>query len=156
MTPTSLNAGAHLRRQGWIFWRLVALCRGSIEQDSPMRLWKFLPLLLLAATGISHAANAKHGAVVFLRCAACHSADKGGGDGLGPNLFGVVGRKAASRKGFSYSPALEKSGITWTNDKLKLWVAHPARLVPGTQMSFAGLANPTDVDDVVAYLDTLK
>lgn len=121
-----------------------------------MRSWKYLPLLLLAAPGISHAANAKHGAVVFLRCAACHNADKGSGDGLGPNLFGVVGRKAASEKGFDYSQALKKSGITWTNDKLKLWVAHPARLVPGTQMSFAGLSNPSDVDDVVAYLDTLK
>lgn len=121
-----------------------------------MRLWKYLPLLLLAATGVSHAASAKNGAVVFMRCAACHNADKDGGNGLGPNLFGVVGRKAASLDGFSYSPALRKSGITWTDDKLKLWVAHPAKLVPGTRMAFPGLTKPSDVDDVVAYLDTLK
>ena len=92
----------------------------------------------------------------LLRCAACHNADKDGGNGLGPNLFGVVGRKAASLEGFSYSPAMKKSDITWTNDKLKLWVARPAKLVPGTRMAFAGLTNPPDVDDVVAYLDTLK
>ncbi|HEY5347648.1 MAG TPA: cytochrome c family protein [Rhizomicrobium sp.] len=120
-----------------------------------MRFVKCLALLLTVA-GIAHAGDARKGAAIFQRCAACHSADKDGGNGLGPNLFGVVGRKAASLPDFYYSPALKKSGLTWTNDKLKLWVAGPAKLVPGTRMSFAGLSNPSDVADLVAYLDTLK
>ena len=123
--------------------------------DTKMRLVKCLALLL-AVAGIAHAGDAQKGAAIFMRCAACHSADKDGGNGLGPNLFGVVGRKAASLPDFYYSPALKKSGLTWTNDKLKLWVAGPAKLVPGTRMSFAGIANPSEVADLIAYLDTLK
>jgi len=55
-----------------------------------------------------------------------------------------------------WSGALKNSGITWTNDKLKAWVTAPARLVPGTKMAFGGISNPKQVDDVVAYLGTLK
>ena len=116
----------------------------------------FLILPLALFMPASHAADAKKGAAVFERCAECHNTDKGSGNGMGPNLFGVAGRKAASLPGFPYSPALKKSGIVWTTDRLKQWVAGPAKLVPGTRMAFAGVANPSDAADVVAYLDTLK
>jgi cytochrome c len=115
-----------------------------------------LAFVLIAAMGVAHAGDAKRGAAIFMRCAACHNADKDGGNGLGPNLFGVVGRKAASKEGYSYSPALKKSGIIWTNSALKKWVSNPAKMVPGTRMTFAGLASPTDAADIVAYLDTLR
>ena len=83
-------------------------------------------------------------------------AAKDGGNGLGPNLFGVVGRKAASLSGFSYSGALQKSGIVWTEANLTKWSAGPGRMVPGTKMAFPGITSKTQQADVVAYLKTLK
>lgn len=114
-------------------------------------------MLLAGSTVASYAAgDAKAGAEVFKRCAVCHTYQKGGGDGLGPNLYGVVGRKAASRPGFAYSGPLKRSGLTWNDATLTKWVAGPARVVPGTKMSFAGLSSKKQQQDVVAYLDTLK
>lgn len=112
---------------------------------------------VLFFTAAAHAGgDAASGAAVFQRCAMCHSAEKGGGNGLGPNLFGVVGRHAASLPDFSYSGALKASKIVWTDDKLKAWVSGPARLVPGTRMAFPGLSNPKQADDVIAYLHTKR
>ena len=102
------------------------------------------------------AGDAVKGKVVFQRCAICHRVDKGGGNGLGPNLFGIAGRKAGTVAGFSYSPAMKNSGIVWTADKLTAYVAHPAQLVPGNRMAFAGVIDPGQQADVVAYLTTLK
>ena len=96
------------------------------------------------------------GASVFQQCQLCHNATKNGGNGLGPNLFGVVGRKAASLPSFYYSPALKNSKIVWSEAMLRKWVAGPAKIVPGTRMVFAGLSNRRDVDDVVAFLKTKK
>lgn len=110
--------------------------------------------------GLSSAALAAgdpvKGEAVFNRCALCHNAIKGGGNGLGPNLFGVVGRKAASLPDFSYSPALKNSKIVWTEAALRRWVQDPAKMAPGTRMVFAGLKQPQDVDDLLAYLKTRK
>ena len=106
--------------------------------------------------GGAHAGDAAKGKTVFQRCAICHRVDKGGGNGLGPNLFGVVGRKAGTVAGFSYSAAMKNSGIVWSADKLTAYVAHPAQVVPGNQMAFAGIIDPGQRADVVAYLATLK
>ncbi len=111
---------------------------------------------VLLATGAQAAGDPKKGAQTVVLCQACHTFDKGGDNGIGPNLFGVVGRKPASRPNFSYSAALKAVTFKWTNDKLKTWVMGPARLVPGTKMTFAGLNSAAKADDVVAYLDTLK
>jgi cytochrome c len=118
----------------------------------------FVALALLAGSTLAATAagDAKSGAGVFKRCAVCHTSDKGGGDGLGPNLFGIVGRKAATHSGFSYSGPLQKSGIVWSDATLTKWVAGPARVVPGTKMSFAGITSKKQQADVVAYLTTLK
>lgn len=112
--------------------------------------------IAMLAAPAARAADANNGKTVFGRCAVCHTVQKGGPSGLGPNLFGVAGRKAAALPGYMYSSALKASGITWTNDKLKAWIAAPSRLVPGTKMAFGGLSNTSQEDDVVAYLDTLK
>src|ERR1700742_5074266 len=96
------------------------------------------------------------GKAAFQQCAICHKADKGAGNGVGPNLFGIVGRKAASLPDFEYSGPLKASGITWTDDKLLSWVAGPAKMVPGTKMAFPGISSKATQRDVVAYLGTLK
>src|ERR1700742_5307365 len=71
------------------------------------------------------------GKTAFAQCAICHKADKGAGNGVGPNLFGIVGRKAASLPGFEYSGPLKAAGFTWTDDKLAEGVSGPAKMVPG-------------------------
>ena len=115
-------------------------------------------LALLAASSLAAhaAADVKAGAEVFKRCAVCHTTQKGGGDGLGPNLSGVVGRKAASRPGYAYSPALKKAGLIWNEANLTKWVAGPQRVAPGNKMMFPGLSSKKQQADVVAYLGTLK
>jgi cytochrome c len=118
----------------------------------------FITLALLASSAVAAqaAGDAKAGVAIFKRCAVCHTSDKGGGDGLGPNLFGVAGRKAATRSGFAYSGPLQKSGIVWNEANLTRWVASPARMVPGTKMAFAGITSKKQQADVVAYLASLK
>jgi cytochrome c len=110
----------------------------------------------LFATEAGAAGDASKGQAVFQRCAICHRAEKGGGNGLGPNLFGIVGRKAGTVPGFAYSASMKNAGIAWTADKLAAYIAHPAAVVPGNRMSFAGIGNPQMVNDLIAYLATLK
>lgn len=106
--------------------------------------------------GAQGAGDAKKGAETFVLCEACHTAEKGAPNGVGPNLYRIVGRKAASLPDFYYSSALKASHIVWTPDKLKAWVLGPQKLVPGTRMTFGGLSDSAKADDLVAYLETLK
>lgn len=111
----------------------------------------------LAAAGAAHAAgDAKAGAEVFKKCAMCHTVEKDGGNSTGPNLFGIVGRKAAVLPDYQYSGKLKASGIVWTPDALTKWVAKPGAMLPGTKMSFSGLSSKGQQANVVAYLQTLK
>jgi cytochrome c len=112
-------------------------------------------VLVLNAPG-ANAADVKAGQGIFSRCAACHTVQKGGANGLGPNLFGVVGRKAGSRPDFSYSGAMKGAGFSWTPQKLDAYIAHPAEVVPGNRMAFAGIADAKQRADLIAYLVTLK
>ena len=118
----------------------------------------FITLALLASSALAAqaAGDAKAGIAVFKRCAVCHTVEKGGGDGLGPNLFAIAGKKAAARPGFAYSGPLQKSGIVWNEANLVKWVASPARMVPGTKMAFAGITSKKQQADVVAYVQSLK
>ncbi|HEV2561468.1 MAG TPA: cytochrome c family protein [Rhizomicrobium sp.] len=113
-------------------------------------------IVALGSTAALAAGDAAKGVTIFNRCAICHSNTKGAPNKIGPNLFGVVGRKAGTAPGFSYTGAMKNSGITWTEDKLEAYVQHPALVVPGNKMAFAGLSSPAQADDLVAYLATLK
>lgn len=96
--------------------------------------------------------DAAKGKLVFAQCAACHKIDKAGGNGIGPNLYKVVGRPSGSAPGFAYSPALTNLKITWTAEKLDGFLTHPAGAVPGTRMPFAGIKDPASRQDLIAYL----
>ena len=99
-------------------------------------------------------ADAQKGADVFKKCAACHNADKGGPNALGPNLWSVVGDAVASgRGGFAFSDALKSKGGKWDFDSLNPWLTSPKTYAPGTKMTFAGLSNPQDRANVIAYLN---
>ena len=88
-------------------------------------------------------------------CAACH-AQKADARAFGPKLSGVVGRRAASVAGFPYSDALKNSGLTWTVDNLKEWLANPSHLVPNTLMPHVSLRDPAEQLYVIEYLRHLK
>jgi cytochrome c len=92
------------------------------------------------------------GKAIFARCKACHKLDTSNTSGLGPNLNRVVGRKAGSYPGFRYSPAMTGSNRVWTEAALDAYLSAPARSVPGTRMVFAGLSNPADRQNVIAYM----
>ncbi len=98
-------------------------------------------------------ADLEHGKQVFQACAACHT-DRP--DALGPSLKGVVGRKSAAVEDFRYSGPMRRANLTWDEKNLREFLADPQAKVSGTRMPFGGLSDPKDVDDVVAYLATLK
>ena len=83
----------------------------------------------------------------------CHTIDKGGANGTGPNLWGTVGAPVGHVAGFAYTPDLKALGGNWDWDTLNEWVKNPRGLVPGTKMSFAGLGKPEDRANLLAYLN---
>ncbi len=87
-------------------------------------------------------------------CELCHNLGKGQGAKIGPDLYGVVGRKVASEPGFNYSDALKAKGGTWTFDALNVWLTNPRADVPGTLMTFAGIDNEKQRANVIAFLNS--
>ncbi len=99
-------------------------------------------------------ADVAAGEAVFQKCAACHTANAGGANGIGPNLHGVVGTAIAGRPdGFAYSDALKSHGGNWDWTNLDHWLTSPRRFANGTKMSFAGLSNPQDRANLIAWLN---
>jgi cytochrome c len=98
-------------------------------------------------------ADVAAGEQVFKKCTACHNADKGGANALGPNLWGMLGAPVGKGHGFAFSPALSGVGGTWNWDNLSAWLASPKKFAPGTKMTFAGLSNPQDRANVIAFLN---
>jgi cytochrome c len=90
------------------------------------------------------------------KCAACHTYNKGGRTLVGPNLWGVVGRKKASEAGFNYSAALKKAEGNWTVQDINVFITNPKGMVPGTNMTFAGITRASERADIIAYLNGLS
>lgn len=97
------------------------------------------------------AADATNGEKVLGKCKICHDPAMTA-NRIGPALKGLFGRKAGTAAGYTYSAAMKSSGITWSEDKLKAFLAKPAAVVPGTRMAFVGISKPQDLEDLVAYL----
>jgi cytochrome c len=102
-------------------------------------------------------ADAARGARVFQRCYACHSVEAGDEKLPGPNLRCLLGRRAGSRSGFEFSPAMVEAGaargLVWTRGTLERFLAEPEGVVPGTTMSMPGLPAADDRRDVIDYLE---
>ena len=116
----------------------------------------FIAVLVLAGATANpgHAQDAEHGKTIFKTCAACHATDHA--NRVGPGLAEIIGRKAGMVPGFSYSDAMKKSGIVWDAKILDAYLESPQKVVPGNRMPYAGLKDPTNRADLVAYLATLK
>ena len=94
------------------------------------------------------------GEASFRKCTGCHNATNGGADQVGPNLWGVVGGHiGAHRPGYAYSEALRSHGGEWTFQNLYQWLKAPGRFAQGTKMTFAGLSDPQERANVIAYLN---
>jgi cytochrome c len=116
----------------------------------------FVSVALILSAGAAMAQSAERGERTFnQQCKACHTVEKGGPSPLGPNLFGVVGRKAGTLAGYEASDAMKKSGITWDDASLADYLKDPKAKVPDGKMAFAGLKQAAQLGDVIAYLKKL-
>lgn len=98
-------------------------------------------------------ADASAGEAVFARCSACHTMEQGGANGVGPNLYGSMGKAIGGvAPGYAYSSALSGHGGQWTWENMDDWLTNPRSFASGTKMSFAGLGNPEDRANLMEYL----
>jgi cytochrome c len=111
--------------------------------------WLFLVPVVARADG-----DATLGKKVFAQCMACHRAEEGK-NLIGPSLYGVYGRPAASVEGYAYSPAMKNAKVTWDDASLDKYLEAPLQMVRGGKMAFPGLKDKKQRDDVIAYLKTL-
>ncbi len=103
---------------------------------------------LLATTDVAK------GEAVFKKCAACHTIAQGGPNGIGPNLWAALGKPHGHVAGFSYSDALKSVPGNWDFEGMDKWLANPKKYAPGTKMTFAGLGNPEERANLIAYLNS--
>lgn len=108
------------------------------------------------AGGAGGGGNPVAGKAVFARCANCHQLGPSARGGFGPQLNGIVGRRAGSTTDFRYSDALKNADFAWTEERLRAFIQSPNRAVPGNKMRFWGLGDPRQIDDLLAYLRTQR
>jgi cytochrome c len=115
-------------------------------------------VLLTSASSAQEVGDAAAGEAVFKKCITCHAVGDNARNKVGPVLNGVVGRTAGTFPEFRYSEAMVKAGeggLTWTPENLAKYLHSPKELVPGNKMSFPGLKEQADIDNVIAYLATM-
>jgi cytochrome c len=98
------------------------------------------------------AADPKAGEAVFRKCQACHAVGEGAQTKLGPVLNGLIGRKAGTYEGYSYTDANKNSNLVWDEATLAKYLKNPKAMIPGTKMLFAGLPKDQEIEDVIAFL----
>jgi len=113
--------------------------------------WLLVALAAAAAGAARADGDPARGEQRFGDCVACHSTERDV-NGVGPSLYGVLERKAAELTDFRYSPALRRSGITWTAQALDSFIADPQKMVPANRMPYGGMPDAGDRADLIAYL----
>ncbi len=116
-----------------------------------------LAMIVIAGAMPASAQDAAKGEQVFNRCRACHAIGPAARNKAGPQLNGIVGKKAASAPGFNYSDAMTKaagSGLVWTEANLTSYLEAPDVFLPGGVMAYSGIKNPGELKDLIAFLKT--
>ncbi|MCZ8186783.1 MAG: cytochrome c family protein [Beijerinckiaceae bacterium] len=110
--------------------------------------------LTVASLAPAMAQDAEAGKSVFGQCRACHAVGEGARNGVGPQLNGLIGRKAGSVEGYNYSDANKNSGKVWDEATFTTYIKDPKGQMPGTKMVYAGLKDETRIANLIAYLKT--
>jgi cytochrome c len=131
----------HKTETGYPIPGVVAEGDGPAEADKPIEFY-------LAS------ADAAKGEQAFKKCMACHNAEPGGANALGPALYGVMGNPVAGHPGFAFSDALKSKGGTWDWKTMSQWLASPKKFAPGTKMTFAGLSSAEERANLMAFLNS--
>ncbi|WP_073521844.1 c-type cytochrome [Pseudomonas fluorescens] len=118
-------------------------------------------LLTLALTVIAAPAfaegDAEAGGKLFTKtCGGCHSIGEGARGGFGPELNGIIGRRAGTTEDYQYSDAMKNSGVVWTREKLAAYIEDPKAVVSGTRMIFWGISDQEKIENILAYLETFQ
>ena len=119
---------------------VAATMAGAVQAQAP-------------AAGSDPAADLKRGRLLYIQCRACHELKADQPHKVGPNLHGLMGRKAAAVDGFAFSAALKGANLTWDKATLDKWIEKPSAVVPGNAMAFAGVASPKDRAALIAYIE---
>jgi cytochrome c len=109
-------------------------------------------ILTIVSAGSASAQDVEKGQNAFKKCLPCHRIGPGAKNLVGPELNGLDGRKAGTVEGFNYSDANKNSGIVWGEASFKEYIKDPRAKVPGTKMTFAGIKNDEEINDLWAYL----
>ena len=123
--------------------KLLAACSGCLMVAAAS--------VLILSAGTARAQDADAGKKVFNPCRACHVLDQPT-NRIGPHLVGLIGRKAGSVEGFSYSDAMKNSGITWDEESLSKYLKVPKGFIAGNKMAFAGVKKDDGLKNLIAYL----
>lgn len=145
----AIFAAPHPEKEGFLIEAAEAEAGGAAEAAPAEE-----PIAVRMAS-----ADATAGQAIEKKCSACHTIEKGGANKVGPNLFGIVNRPIASHEGFAYSGAMKEfsqgGSVVWDYEHLDHFLTSPKGLVKGTAMGFAGLKNPTERANLIAFLRTL-
>ncbi|MCA1326526.1 c-type cytochrome [Herbaspirillum sp. alder98] len=114
--------------------------------------------LMLSWSTATHAAggDAVAGRAAFAKCASCHQVGPSARGGFGPQLQGVIGRRAGSTNDFKYSSAMANANFVWTEERLRAFMKSPGDVVPGNKMRFWGIGSERQIDDILAYLRSTR
>lgn len=113
------------------------------------------PVTPAASESVAAAPAADAKPASFMQCATCHAVEKGK-HGVGPSLAGIYGTKAGDVAGYAFSEPMKASGLTWDDKTLDAYLTNPMKMVPGTKMTFAGMADAAKRKEVIEYIKTLK
>jgi cytochrome c len=126
--------------------------RRNTTREGMQRLAVVLIVGLLLQPGSALAQSPEAGERVFVQCRACHQVGETARNITGPHLNGLFGRTSGSVEGYAYTAANKNAGIAWTDESFREFVTNPRAKIPGTKMIYAGIKNPNQITDLIAYL----